>query len=280
MIRRSDRAGKPYSRPDGSVAAHGMIPLQFGCAALTSSICPMEDACFATFLIDHSHHRGPMRRAAIPTRALSCALIGLLFASCDTVYMGAMEKMGYAKRDILSSRVKAARDAQEEAKQEIQSALEQFGKVVNFSGGDLEATYKKLSGELEASEDQAEAVRKRIGDVESVADALFKEWKTELDQYSSKELRRKSEDKYTQTKARYGEMLAAMKKAEQRIDPVLRPLRDQVLYLKHNLNARALSSLKGELVKVDAQVDQLVKDMNRSIAEADKFIQNLEKDAG
>ena len=150
--------------------------------------------------------------------------------------------------------------------------------VVNFSGGDLEATYNMLNGELESSEERAEAVRKRIDDVESVGDALFNEWKKELDQYSSKSLRQKSEAKYTQTKSRYGEMLAAMKKAEKRIDPVLRPLRDQVLYLKHNLNAQALSSLKGELVKVDAQVDQLVKDMNRSIAEADKFIQGLEKE--
>jgi len=40
----------------------------------------------------------------------------------------------------------------------------------------------------------------------------------------------------------------------------------------------ALAAIKGELVKVDAQVDQLVKDMNKSIAEADKFIQSMEKD--
>jgi hypothetical protein len=238
------------------------------------------------FGLTHSpdrHIEAPMQFDVSIARFLSlilpAVLIALLLPGCDTLYIGAMEKMGYAKRDILSSRVKAARDAQEDAKQEIQSALEEFGKVVNFSGGDLEDTYKKLNGELEASEERAEAVRKRIDDVESVADALFKEWKKELDQYSNKSLRRKSETKYTQTKARYEEMLAAMKKAEQRIDPVLRPLRDQVLYLKHNLNASALSALKGEVVKVDAQVNQLVKDMNRSIAEADKFIAGLEKDA-
>lgn len=198
--------------------------------------------------------------------------------ACDTAYLATMEKIGYAKRDILSSRVKSARDAQEDAKKEIQSALDQFGKVVAYQGGDLEATYKKLNGELQNSEDSAEAVRKRIKDVESVADSLFAEWKTELGQYSSADLRRKSEEKLTQTKARYNDMLGAMKRAEQRIDPVLKPLRDQVLYLKHNLNARALTAIKGELVKVDAQVDQLVKDMNRSIAEADKFIQSMEKE--
>lgn len=204
--------------------------------------------------------------------------LALGLTACDTAYIATMEKMGYAKRDILSSRVKSARNAQEDAKKEIQSTLEQFEKVVGYQGGDLEATYKKLNSELESSEDSAETVRKRIKDVESVADSLFAEWKTELGQYSSADLRRKSEEKLTQTKTRYNEMLGAMKKAEQRIDPVLKPLRDQVLYLKHNLNARALAAIKGELVKVDAQVDQLVKDMNKSIAEADKFIQSMEKE--
>jgi hypothetical protein len=212
-------------------------------------------------------------------RSLTLLIIVLTIAGCDATYMAAMEKMGYAKRDILSDRVKSARDAQEDAKKEIQSTLEQFGKVVAYEGGDLEATYKKLNGELEASEDSAKAVRKRIADVESVADALFSEWERELSQYSSADLRRKSQAKLTQTKSRYKEMLGAMKRAEQRIEPVLKPLRDQVLYLKHNLNARALSAIKGELVKVDAQVDQLVKDMNRSIAEADKFIQSMEKES-
>ncbi len=199
-------------------------------------------------------------------------------AACDWAYLGAMEKLGYAKRDILTSRVKSARDAQQEAKKDIQNALEEFGKVVSYDGGDLEAAYRKLNGELETSEDSAAAVRKKIEDVESVADALFSEWKKELGQYSNADLRRKSEHKLVQTKARYSEMLTAMKRAEQRIDPVLKPLRDQVLYLKHNLNARAVAAIKGELVKVDAQVDRLIKDMNRSIAEADAFIDAMEKD--
>jgi ElaB/YqjD/DUF883 family membrane-anchored ribosome-binding protein len=204
--------------------------------------------------------------------------IPFAFSACDTAYINAMDKMGYAKRDLLSSRVKSARDAQADAKKDIQSALDQFGQVVTYQGGDLEATYKKLKSELQRSEDSAETVRNRIEAVENVADSLFAEWKTELGQYSNADLRRRSEAKLSQTKNRYNDMLGAMKRAEQRIDPVLRPLRDHVLYLKHNLNARALAAMKGELVKVDAQVDQLVREMNRSIAEADKFIQIMERE--
>ena len=135
-------------------------------------------------------------------------MIPLGFSACDTAYIAAMDKMGYAKRDLLSSRVKSARDAQEEAKKDIQSALDQFVKVVAYQGGDLEATYKNLNSELQSSEDGAGTVRKRIRDVESVADALFSEWETELSQYSSADLRRKSEAKLTQTKTRYKDMLA------------------------------------------------------------------------
>lgn len=206
--------------------------------------------------------------------------IPFAFSACDTAYINAMDKMGYAKGDILSSRVKSARDAQAEAKKDIQSALDQFGQVVAYQGGDLEATYKKLKSELQNSEDSAETVRNRIEAVENVADSLFAEWKAELGQYSNADLRRKSEAKLSQTINRYDDMLGAMKRAEQRIDPVLRPLRDHVLYLKHNLNSHALAAMKGELVKVDAQVDQLVREMNRSIAEADKFIQTMETEPG
>ena len=92
---------------------------------------------------------------------IALLMIPLGLSACDTIYMATMDKMGYAKRDILSSRVKSARDAQEDAKKDIQSTLEKFGNVVSYQGGDLEATYKKLSSELESSEDSAEAVRKR-----------------------------------------------------------------------------------------------------------------------
>jgi len=64
-------------------------------------------------------------------------VLALGLTACDTAYIATMEKMGYAKCDILSSRVKSARNAQEDAKKEIQSALEQFGKVLDYQGGDL-----------------------------------------------------------------------------------------------------------------------------------------------
>ena len=213
-------------------------------------------------------------------RALALVAAAALLGGCETAYYSAMESVGIPKRDILASRVVSARDAQQDAKEEITDALTEFGRVVSYEGGDLEARYRKLAAQLQDGEDAAETVRSRIRDVESVADALFAEWQQELGQYSSASLRAKSEQQLRQTRARYGEMLGAMKRAEARLEPALQPLRDQVLFLKHNLNARAVAGLKGEVARVDAQVNRLVAELDAAIAEANRFIADLERDGG
>lgn len=199
----------------------------------------------------------------------------ILFSSCQSVYYTAAEKVGYHKRDILASRVEKARDSQQEAKEQFSSALERFSEVLKFSGGDLEEKYKTLQKEYDRSVSRADEVRDRISAVEDVAEALFDEWKKELGQYSNASLRKSSESKLRKTRAHYEIMLGAMKKAESQIEPVLRTFHDQVLYLKHNLNAQAITSLQAELGTIESDVGRLIREMEASISEANAFMGTL-----
>jgi hypothetical protein len=183
-----------------------------------------------------------------------------------------METFGYQKRDILVDRVESARDAQTDAKEQFKTALEKFSSVVNFSGGELEDKYYQLSSELEQSEAKAQAVRERIEKVRDVAGALFDEWEKELEQYTNDQLRRASERKLNEARRQYEQLMDAMQRAESRIEPVLSAFRDQVLFLKHNLNARAIASLQDELTSVEADIEMLIEEMEASIAEANTFI--------
>lgn len=214
-------------------------------------------------------------RLAMPW-LLACSL---LLAACESVYYGGMEKMGIHKRDILVERVEAAQKSQREGQEQFKSALDQFRAVVNVEGGDLQRAYDKLNAEYEDSVAAAKDIRERIDKVESVAEALFEEWEQELSQYSNPRLKQDSAAKLRQTRSQYQRLIGAMRGAEKRIEPVLRPMHDQVLYLKHNLNARAIGSLKGELAGISGQVDTLIRSMEQSIAEADRFIQQM-KTAG
>jgi hypothetical protein len=204
--------------------------------------------------------------------------LSLTALGCQSVYYDTMEKMGYHKRDLMVSDVEKARDAQQEAKEQFKSALERFTTVLNVKGGELQDKYDTLNAEYEKSEAKAQAVRDRIASVEDVSAALFKEWEAELKEYSSASLRRNSQKKLTQTRTQYAQLIKAMKRAETKMDPVLTKFKDQVLFLKHNLNAQAIASLKSELVSVEGNIASLIKEMEASIKEADSFISSMEKE--
>ncbi len=211
-------------------------------------------------------------------RSFIITLVILGLTGCSSMYYSTMEKVGIHKRDIMADRVKEARETQDETKQQFVTALEQFKSIVNFKGGDLEKEYNKLNAILKKSEAKAAEVHDRINAVEDVSTALFEEWREEIKQYANPSLRKSSQKKYDATRKKYTELIRAMKKAEARLEPALVPLRDQVLFMKHNLNARAIAGLGNEVVKVQSNVDHLVREMESAIAEADEFIRALQKE--
>lgn len=203
------------------------------------------------------------------------AAVLLALSGCSSVKYRALESIGIEKRDVLSSSVDDAADAQDEAAEQFASALEQFRATVEMDGGDLEDTYDRLNREFERSEARAEEVAERIDEIENVAGALFEEWQQELEDYSDPSLRRRSEQILSETRGRYNSMMTAMDRAEASMDPVLNVFRDQVLFLKHNLNSMAIASLRDELGTIETATDELIVAMNESISEARAFIETL-----
>lgn len=203
----------------------------------------------------------------------------LLLCGCSTVYYAGLEKVGIPKRDLLERRVEKARDAQVETKEQFSSALERFRATVRVDGGELEERYDTLRGELDRCQSRSDTLQGRIEDVEDVAEALFDEWQAELDDYRRDDLRAASARRLEETRRRYKPMIAAMKRAHQRVEPVLSALGDIVLALKHQLNAKAIGALQGELTSVEREVDALVAAMNSSIEQASKFLNDLSTDA-
>lgn len=227
-----------------------------------------------------SSTRRTVRRWSVVLRSsVIVALLGLVAVGttgCERWYYGTMKKFGMEKRDILVKRVADARKSQEEARDEFKTALERFKSVIDVKGSKLEDTYEKLNKELNRSEDRAKDVKDRVDSVKNVSDDLFKEWQKELSQYSDRSLRSESERELRETRQRCDTLIRAMERAQKKIEPVLTPLRDRVLFLKHNLNAQAIGALDAELGKVQTDVDSLVNDLDTAIAEAESFIKTMD----
>ena len=202
-------------------------------------------------------------------------LCSAALTSCSAAYYGALEQFGIEKRDILVDRVEDARDAQNDAKEQFASALDRYRSVVTVEGGDLEETYDAINSEYERSERRAQAVTDRIDSVEQVAEDLFDEWEAELADYSDAGLRRQSERLLQDTRAQYSQVVSAMRRAESTMYPVLTLFQDQVLVLRHNLNARAIGALENELESIERATADLIAEMERAIAEASEFIDSM-----
>ncbi|WP_105199294.1 MULTISPECIES: DUF2959 domain-containing protein [unclassified Pseudoalteromonas] len=205
--------------------------------------------------------------------ALATAFLSL--SACQSAYYSAMESVGVHKRDILVDRVEETKESQQESQEEFQSALERLSTLINFDGGDLQDAYEQLNDDYEASLAAAEEVSTNIDKVEDVAEALFEEWADELEEYKSASLKRESTKKLRATERQFAQLLRSMRASEAKMQPVLESLQDNVLYLKHNLNAQAIAAIKGEFANLQRDIKVLIDDMNRSIADSNRFIEQM-----
>ncbi|KTG24593.1 DNA repair protein [Idiomarina sp. WRN-38] len=212
-----------------------------------------------------------MKQWIIPAVAL------VALTACQSAYYGTMEKFGVEKRDILVDRVDDARDSQTEAQQEFRSAFERLDEMLNIEGGELEKTYNALNDDYESSKAAAEDVRDRIDAVDDVAQDLFDEWSEELGEYSNDNMRRQSERQLRETERRYAELLRVMERAADKMQPVLDKMQDNVLYLKHNLNAKAIDAIRGEFNSLQNDISSLIADMEASIEESNRFIESMQQ---
>lgn len=204
------------------------------------------------------------------------ALVMFPLASCRGAYYATMEQFGMHKRDLLVDEVEAGRREQAEAQEQFRSTYDLFRHITGYEGDELDKVYENLRDELDECESDADDVAARIEEIETVARDLFLEWSDEIEQIQNTTLRESSTEMRAETMTRFGELIAAMRAAEERMEPVLVAFRDHVLFLKHNLNARAIASLSDVVLEIEGDVDALIDDMERAIREADSFLRSMQ----
>ena len=127
-----------------------------------------------------------------------------------------------------------------------------------------------------------------VGRIESTQEAqedAQQQFKSALEQFQSvvnfdggdlEAAYNKLNDEY-ESSVKAAEKVRSLESSEKRMQPVLNAFQDQVLYLKHNLNARAVSALKGEFNNIKADIDRLISEMQKSIKESRQFIAALKE---
>jgi len=221
------------------------------------------------------HYQASAVQSAVLYVVLWVAVFG---TGCQSVYNKTMENVfGYEKRELLKKSVTSLQEEQQQAQEEFKDALTRLKELYAFQGGELENIYHKLKSSYEDCDAEANTVQKRIDNMENIAKSMFTEWEKEIQQFSNPTFAENSRKQLQETKERYGQLSRSVQAAQTSMKPVLTQLKDHVLYLKHNLNAAAIGSLKSEATNIQGQIEALIAKMNASIAEAESFIKTLLK---
>ncbi|MEI7996435.1 MAG: DUF2959 domain-containing protein [Methylococcaceae bacterium] len=190
-------------------------------------------------------------------------------------YYSARESIGEHKREIVVYQVEQACVSLQETRDEFEDALERFKNLVCVNESGLEHKYNLLNRQYQFCRSKSDAASNRIRAIEEVSEALFMEWESELNEFTNRALRNNSKQQLKAARQNYARLIKAMQRAESKIQPVLAAFKDQVLYLKHNLNARAIAALQHEFIEISIDISQLIQAMEQTIAEASLFVSVL-----
>jgi hypothetical protein len=69
--------------------------------------------------------------------------------------------------------------------------------------------------------------------------------------------------------------IKTIKNVESKMKRILVKLNDRVLFLKHNLNAKAIGKIKIELKNIEGEIVALIKQINKSNDQANSFIKDM-----
>ncbi len=206
---------------------------------------------------------------------ISVTSLFLFTTSCEPRSYRIWEFLGWEKREILSSEVENVGENQKEIKEDFQSIYERIKTEYDYERDEIDDLYDQLKSDYEKAKNKADRIKASSKKIRQIAKALFAEWEEEAMAISNKNYRKDSLVKLRQAQARFKHLSASLHRSESQLDRVLVQLNDQVLYLKHNLNAKSLALFESEIKLVKNEIDELIKAIEKTIQYSQTFKHTL-----
>lgn len=210
------------------------------------------------------------RRACIVVGLLLLVLPGIAHAQIfgsDPESLKRTDKLIEGAENLIKEAVKA--------RNEIEKTLTSYNALFAGDVQDVRKAYKDVEKGLESTEKQRDEVKKRVDSMKVEADAYFASWNESLQQIGSDNLRKRSEDRMNETKSHFNGVLAAVADARGAYEPFAANLKDQWVYLGHDLNADGIASLKPDADELNSKARNLFKSIDDGMKKADEYVESL-----
>jgi uncharacterized coiled-coil DUF342 family protein len=161
------------------------------------------------------------------------------------------------------------------ARTQIAKTLDTYNAIFADDAKDVRKAYKGVESEMAKSEKQREQVRQDLEEMKTEAEAYFAGWSASLPQIGNPDLRKRSETRMAETRAKFDGVLSSVREAREAYEPFMKNMKDQWTYLGHDLNPKGISSLKPDADKLNGEAKELFQKIDTGTKKANEYIDSL-----
>jgi len=142
-----------------------------------------------------------------------------------------------------------------ESRAQLQKTVATYNSITEMTAKDLKGAYKDLGKDVADSEKKVADGRPKVDEMNTEAESYFAAWKASAAAISDPGLRKRSEDRLADARARFDKIAAAGKDARLSYDTLMKDVKDQYTFLGHDLNPSAIASLKPDAAKFNSRAN-------------------------
>jgi hypothetical protein len=142
-----------------------------------------------------------------------------------------------------------------ESRAQLQKTVATYNSITEMTAPDLKSAYKNLNKDIADSEKKVADGRPKIDEMNTSAEGYFAAWKASAEGISDPDLRKRSEERLADAKARFDKIAVAGKDARQSFDTLMTDVKDQSKFLGLDLNASAIATLKPDAAKFNGRAN-------------------------
>lgn len=209
----------------------------------------------------HAFHGGSVLLLLLCAVLPGCQSVKNVTGKIGDTITGVFKKKpssGPARVDDLLARIERVHTECELSEQITREALATIESIASpdFDGDPMTA-YQELVASIDRCERRAKDLDTAVRPMKRAAGPFFDRWAANLGDFTSMEIRLRSQARLEETHERYEAIVAAVEPAQSAFEAFNARLRDHMLFLGHDFNPAALHELQGEVRSLSEHAGEL-----------------------
>jgi len=202
---------------------------------------------------------------------------GMALSACQSGrYTSSLSLEGADDQHDLAERVTTTIDAHKHAQEAFDAAYVLIAKFTQARTEVNQALYNELLDQVDECASGCDRIAANNVRLDDDAAQMFMNWNIELDQFSSLQLRTRSEERMQSVKGRFDVLSSRLHDTHARMETALVGLKDYVLFFNHNLNTRSASGLDFENESLAQEIRALNAEVEGARFQGNDFIDALQ----